>query len=30
MEDDLEKEDAMGWLQDDEMTRQWEEVNKEK
>ena len=29
MEDELEERDAMDWLMDDEMIRQWEVVSKE-
>ena len=29
VEDDLEEGDAMDWLKEDEMMRQWEEVSKE-
>ena len=29
VEDELEERDAMDWLEDDEIMRQWEEVSKE-
>ena len=29
LEDELEERDVMGWLEDDEMRRKWEEVSKD-